>query len=118
VIASRKEFFTAVEQMRECQIEAINLIINERKRQDGKWGDQPGNHPFEWMSILMEEVGELAEAVNETYFKSEHTKHECGGSEAILKETIQVAAVATAIAEAEIKEKRAERARESQPELL
>jgi NTP pyrophosphatase (non-canonical NTP hydrolase) len=74
-------------------------IDQERKRQDEKWGENSDNHLFEWVSILTEEVGELAEAINETCFKSDHVNHERGGKEAILKEAIQVAAVATAIIE-------------------
>ena len=84
--------------------DAIQLVTAERKRQNKKWGDQSGNHPFEWMSILMEEVGELAEAVNETCFKSEHAKRERGGRAAILREAVHIAAVATAIAESVLKE--------------
>jgi NTP pyrophosphatase (non-canonical NTP hydrolase) len=50
-------------------------VLNERIKQDSKWGEQ--NHDmFTWMSILMEEVGELART-----------------------EAVQVAAVALAIVE-------------------
>lgn len=83
--------------------EALRLINEERNRQDEKWGDQSGNHPFEWMSILGEEFGELCEAVNETCFKN-GIHPERGGKERILKESIQVAAVALALAEAVLKE--------------
>lgn len=85
--------------MNDLAKQAIELVVEERERQNAKWKDQTGNHPFAWMSILMEEVGELAEAVNETCFATAHTKRERGGRLAILKEAIQVAAVATAIAE-------------------
>ena len=78
---------------------AIELVVAERQRQIDLWGDQSGNHPFEWMSILGEEYGELCEAVNETCFKN--AKHpERGGKEKIIKEAVHVAAVAVAIAEA------------------
>lgn len=79
---------------------AVELVVAERCRQTDKWGDESGNHPFEWMSILGEEFGELCEAVNETCFRSAHIKPERGGLSAILREAVQVAAVATAIAEA------------------
>jgi len=79
---------------------AMALVAAERKRQDEKWGDQSGNAPFEWMSILGEEFGELCEAVNETCFHTAHTKTERGGTLAIRKEAMQVAAVAVAIIEA------------------
>ena len=95
---------------------AVELVVGERHRQTDKWGDESGNHPFQWMSILMEEVGELAEAVNETVnetcFPSPHVKPERGGRAAILREAVQVAAVAVAIAEAVIAENgREERAK-------
>ncbi len=83
---------------------AIELVVSERHRQLDKWGDQSGNHPFEWMSILGEEYGELCEAVNETCFKTAHVKPERGGLGAILREAVQVAAVATAIAEAALRQ--------------
>lgn len=78
---------------------AIQSVQAERKRQDEKWGDQSGNHPFEWMSILGEEYGELCEAVNETFFKN-GDKPERGGIDKMRKEAVQVAAVAVALIEA------------------
>lgn len=78
---------------------ALALVNAERQRQDALWGDQSENHPFEWMSILGEEYGELCEAVNETYFQSA-THPEKGGYEKIIREATQVAAVAVAIVEA------------------
>lgn len=81
---------------------AIELLIAERTRQNSIWGDQSGNHPFEWMSILGEEYGELCEAVNETCFKNAAHPGR-GGLDKILKESIQVAAVAVALAEAVLK---------------
>lgn len=77
---------------------ALNLVRAERKRQDGLWGDQSGNHPFQWVSILGEEYGELCEAVNETFFKN-GTHPERGGHEKIIKEAVQIAAVAVEIIE-------------------
>jgi NTP pyrophosphatase (non-canonical NTP hydrolase) len=81
------------------RIAALTLVDEERNRQDAKWGDQSGNHPFEWMSILGEEYGELCEAVNETFFQN-GDKPERGGLDKIRKEAVQVAAVAVAIIEA------------------
>jgi NTP pyrophosphatase (non-canonical NTP hydrolase) len=78
---------------------AIRSVQAERKRQDEKWGDQSGNHPFEWVSILGEEYGELCEAVNETFFKN-GDKPERGGIDKMRKEAVQVAAVAVALIEA------------------
>lgn len=81
---------------------AIKLLVEERHRQIAKWGDQSSNHLFEWMSILGEEFGELCEAVNETCFRN-GTHKERGGHENIVKEVTQVAAVALAIVESEIR---------------
>ena len=59
-----------------------NNILAERDRQDEKWGKMPRNVPHpEWLSILVEEVGEAAEANN---------RHD--GAE-LLNELIQGAAV-------------------------
>lgn len=80
--------------------DALSLVRAERDRQMAKWGDQSGNHPFSWMSILGEEYGELCEAINETCFQTEHTKPDRGGHEAIQREAVHVAAVAVAILEA------------------
>lgn len=79
--------------------EILDLVVQERQRQLESWGDQSNTPLFEWMSILGEEYGELCEAVNETCFQ--HPKHpDRGGRENIIKEAVQVAAVAIAIAEA------------------
>lgn len=76
----------------------IRMIMDERARQNEIWGADITNHPFEWMSILGEEYGELCQAVNESCF--ENGKHpELGGAENVIKEAVQVAAVAVAIIE-------------------
>lgn len=38
-------------------------IIDERKRQDEKWGDQSVKNNYIWLAILMEEIGEISEAI-------------------------------------------------------
>ena len=75
---------------------ALDMVRAERCRQDSLWEDQSGNHPFEWMSILGEEYGELCEAANETFLKNA-AHPDRGGVEKIVKEATQVAAVAVAI---------------------
>ena len=61
----------------------------ERKRQDALWGIQ--NHSMlTWLPILMEEAGEVAQAMNEWV----HTPD--GSLEEVSKELVQVAAVAVA----------------------
>ena len=48
----------------EYKADAFNLVLNERKNQDIKWGKQ--NHvPHTWLVILMEEVGEMAKEIQE-----------------------------------------------------
>lgn len=95
---------------------AIALVKEERERQDAKWGDQSGNHPFEWMAILGEEYGELCEAVNETCFQNA-THPERGGYEKIIREATQVAAVSVAIVESMNKKLQEEGNRHSPTEL-
>lgn len=91
----------------DARTKALTLVDTERNRQNAKWGDQSGNHPFEWMSILGEEYGELCEAVNETCFQN-GINPEKGGTEKIIKEASHVAAVAVAIMEAALAGKGAE----------
>ena len=66
--------------------EIIQLIINERDRQDNKWGEQ--NHTaYKWLAILGEEVGEVNKAVLEDNYSE------------VIEELIQIGAVAVAMIE-------------------
>ena len=67
-------------------------VRDERNRQDEKWGEQ--NHENEtWMTILAEEVGELAqEVLRDKFGKNSHYAE-------MRAEAIQVAAVAVAFVE-------------------
>lgn len=77
---------------------AADCVAEERLRQDSKWGEQ--NHdPEWWLAILMEEVGELAQAVLETHFDNGVDARAKGGVENIRKEAVQCAAVALAMVE-------------------
>ena len=77
---------------------AVGMVLAERDRQDAKWGAGSRNHPFEWMSILGEEYGELCQAVNESCFiNGDHPER--GGTENVIKEAAQAAAVAVAFIE-------------------
>ncbi|ELK38867.1 hypothetical protein D478_27439, partial [Brevibacillus agri BAB-2500] len=79
--------------------EAIRSVIEERARQDAKWGEQ--NHePQLWLSILGEEFGELCQAVNETVFNNGPEERVKGGYVNMRAEAVQVAAVAVAFIEA------------------
>jgi hypothetical protein len=77
---------------------AEKSVREERERQDIKWGIQ--NHTAEWwLAILMEEVGELAQAILETHFDKNPEHLTKGGIVNIRKEAVQSAAVALAIIE-------------------
>jgi len=67
-------------------LDVIGMVVDERKRQDDKWGEQNHN-PERWLAILGEEVGEACKAVLE------------GDAEGYRKELVQVAAVAVAAVE-------------------
>ena len=74
-------------------------IKTERKRQDVKWGIQ--RHPITyWLSILLEEVGEAAQAMQKDSVSYKDTD-----ADDLYTELIQVAAVAAAMAE-QVKEER------------
>ncbi len=62
---------------------AIKLVVQERKRQDEKWGANRNLDNTVWLTILSEEVGESAEAILKRM-------------PSLQKEIIQVAAVALA----------------------
>jgi NTP pyrophosphatase (non-canonical NTP hydrolase) len=71
---------------------AFLKILTERRRQDAKWGEQNHADDF-WMLILMEEVGETAQAILQAC-------EERGSPARTKEELIQVAAVAVAWLEA------------------
>jgi len=64
---------------------ALASVLNERVRQDVKWGEQ-NHHPDRWMRIIMEELGEFCYEVD------------CGNT-FMRDEAVQVAAVALAMVE-------------------
>ena len=47
-----------------------NDLLLELKAQDLKWGADRQKHPLEWQSILIEEVGEVAQEINDNSFAS------------------------------------------------
>ena len=76
--------------------QAVNIILQERSRQDIKWGYPQYNTPFEWMSILTEEVGELATAINDAHLghtpndkQLEHIKVEASHVSAVAMSMIE-----------------------------
>ena len=88
-----------------CKVsEALEEVLNERIRQNNKWGEQNHSLP-EWIAILTEEVGEAAKEAVKYHHKenvegvqpTEETQRE--RLENFRKEMIQVAAVAVQIIE-------------------
>lgn len=71
-------------------------VVDERHRQDMRWGQQD-HSPIEWMAILMEEVGEVSKEVCEHHFQYKGDQKE--RSLRMRKELVQVAAVAVAMIE-------------------
>jgi NTP pyrophosphatase (non-canonical NTP hydrolase) len=77
----------------ERQVVIIDQILDERSAQDVKWGEQ--NHsPVEWISILVEEVGEASKEAIENHHNPNTTN-----LDKYRDEMIQVAAVALAMIE-------------------
>jgi len=75
------------------QTKVIAEVVEERGKQDAKWGAQ--NHsPAEWCLILGEEVGEVNRAALENHFKYDGANYAN-----YREELIQVAAVAVAMVE-------------------
>ena len=72
----------------------LGEVAQERTRQDAKWGANRNHHPFVWLAILGEEVGEANEAALESNFGGTATFEEYRA------ELVQVAAVAVAAIEA------------------
>jgi len=68
-----------------------NLLELENEHQIEKWGYQTRS-PFEWLTYTTEELGELAQAISEHYYRD-------GDISSIVKEAIQVATLALKIAE-------------------
>lgn len=75
--------------------QVLELVREERRRQDEKWGYPQKRTPFEWISILTEEVGELAQATNDAFTGGKWT----GDPDRVRAEAVQVAAVAVSILE-------------------
>ena len=69
----------------------LQSILEERARQDAKWGEQ--NHPDEWwLPILVEEVGELSEAMLDFQFSMSSSKLDLD----VKKELVELVAVGVA----------------------
>lgn len=72
------------------ELKDIAALLDEDANQVGKWGIQDVS-PFKWLAYLMEEVGELAEAITDAEYRD-------GSMDKIHKEAIQVSTLARKIA--------------------
>lgn len=83
--------FIAEETRIDARNSALASVLDERRKQDAKWGEQ--NHdPITWSAILTEECGEFAEAA----FHDKFGGHAAAG---LRNEAVQVSAVALQIVE-------------------
>lgn len=73
-------------------IKIRNKIMKEVINQKKQWGNESELTPHQWLGIIQEEVGEIAQAVNETYLPNK-TKIKLGGKENIQTEIYQAAAL-------------------------
>lgn len=71
--------------------ELILKVKEESDKQIKKWGIQ-SRSPFEWLTYTTEELGELAEAISEKYYRN-------GSYDEVIKEAIQTATLSLKIAE-------------------
>ena len=75
-----------------------NKVMLEVNKQNKQWGDESELTPHQWLGLVQEEVGEIAQAVNETYLPNK-TKTKLGGKENIQKEIYQAAALLIRLSE-------------------
>lgn len=69
-----------------------NKVMLEVNKQNKQWGDESELTPHQWLGLIQEEVGEIAQALNETYLPNK-TKVKLGGKENIQAEIYQAAAL-------------------------
>ncbi len=80
------------EQSNDSLIKIRNKVMQEVNKQNKQWGDESELTPHQWLGLIQEEVGEIAQAVNETYLPNK-TKTKLGGKENIQAEIYQAAAL-------------------------
>ncbi|OXS77928.1 hypothetical protein [Domibacillus enclensis] len=85
-------------QRHDAQLAAFVSVMKERDRQHELWGEQ--QHSLsEWHTLLSEEVGELAQAINETVLVNRTKEKDKGGYDNMRAEAVQVAALAVQFVE-------------------
>ena len=73
-----------------------NRIMLEVEKQERQWGDEKDLDPFQMLSLIAEEFGEVSQAVNETYLPEkarDKNKHIKNGKYAIENEVYQTIAL-------------------------
>ena len=73
-----------------------NRIMLEVEKQERQWGDEKDLDPFQMLSMIAEEFGEVSQAVNETYLPEkarDKNKHIKNGKYAIENEVYQTIAL-------------------------
>lgn len=80
------------EQSNNSLIKIRNKVMREVNKQNRQWGDESELTPHQWLGLIQEEVGEIAQALNETYLPNK-TKAKLGGKENIQAEIYQAAAL-------------------------
>lgn len=80
------------------QKRVIDKVVKERDNQDERWGVRD-QHPSIWLTILTEELGEVANEICEAAFNNEDL------SDNYEKELVQVIAVAMAALENHLQNK-------------
>ena len=80
----------------ERRLVARDLVMGETRIQDQKWGKEREHSLELWCTILMEEVGELAQA-------SLKAQQENGDPRQVVEEAIQVGAVCLQIIEHQLR---------------
>lgn len=76
----------------------IKRVLDERQRQNEKWGEQNHN-AVEWIAILGEEFGEASKEAVDFHFCNKGTKEQAKILENLKTELIQTATVAIQIVE-------------------
>lgn len=72
----------------------LNRILVEVERQERQWGNEKELTPHQFLGLAVEELGETAQALNETYLPSKYiTKPKLGGVYKIQNETFQTMAL-------------------------
>lgn len=67
-------------------------MLHMVQKQKEQWGNEKHLSPHQWLGLIGEEIGEMTEAVNETYLPN-RTKEHLGGIEHIQEEAIQAMAL-------------------------